>query len=79
MTNGNMKTIHTRRAIEWDNFLERIINQIEENGYYKKLWKPQIERLILRHAKIMQIEEDIIKGFKGIKKVNMEVETWIKG
>lgn len=79
MTNGKMKTILTRRAIEWDDFLEKIIEKIEEDGYEKKLWKPQVERLILRHIKARQIAKDIIKGFQGVEKVREDVEVWIKG
>jgi len=68
-----------RRAIQWENFLDGIIKKIEDNGYEKKLWKPEIERLILRHTSIKEIEKDIVNGFQGIEIVNKEVEAWMKG
>ena len=55
-----MKTIMTRRAIEWDNFLERIIKKREEKGMLPMLKKPEVERLILRNFSISELEQDMI-------------------
>jgi hypothetical protein len=79
MCNDRIKTILTRRAIQWEEFLQEIINKVEENGYQNKLFKPELERLILRHASIQVVKNDIINGFSGVNKVNKEVESWMKG
>jgi hypothetical protein len=79
MSNGKIKTIFSRRAFEWEEFLKKIIERIEENGYDKKLYKPEIERLILHHRNIKDIEKDIVDAFQGVDEVNKEVESWIKG
>ena len=68
-----MKTIMTRRAIEFDNFLEKIIKKREEKGMLPVLKKPEIERLILRNFVISKLEEDMI---------NLEIkdreEAWMR-
>ncbi len=55
-----MKTIMTRRAIEWDNFLERIIKKREEKGMLPVLKKTELERLILHNFAISKLEQDMI-------------------
>lgn len=79
MSNGNQKTILTRRALEWDDFIMETIEKIREVGYPEIVKKPEIERLFLRHKCSREIQEAIVNGFKGIKKVNVEVESWMKG
>ncbi len=79
MSNGKLKTIWARRTVEWDNFLDSVIEKIMENGYDKKLFKTYIERLILKHANIKIIEQEIIGGFQGVKEPRQEVEEWMKG
>lgn len=79
MVNGKVKTILSRRTLEWDIFLKKIIEKIKENGYDKNLWETEIERLVLKHKLIKIIEKDIIDGFQGVKKVRLEVEQWMRG
>lgn len=79
MSNGNEKTVLMRRSLEWDGFLQELIDEIEENGFILKITKPQIERLILHHKSIMDIKNDIIKGFKGIESIRPEINMWMKG
>ncbi len=68
-----MKTILTRRALEWENFLESILKEREENGMDRKLKKPELERIILHNFSIPKIKEDM---------VNLEItereERWLK-
>lgn len=54
-----MKTILTRRAKEWDNFLGSILEKRGENGE-TKLKKPELERLILHNFLISKLKEDMI-------------------
>lgn len=56
-----MKTILTRRAMEWDNFLGSILSQRENNGNPIKLKKPELERLILHNLLIPQLKEEMIQ------------------
>ena len=56
----NSTSILTRRAIEWEKFLESIINTREEKDMKPKLKKPQLERIILHHFSIQKIKEDMI-------------------
>ncbi|KKL44382.1 hypothetical protein LCGC14_2366250 [marine sediment metagenome] len=56
----NMKTIMTRRAIEWENFLNSIIKAREERGEKLKLKKPELERIILHNFAIPQLKQDMI-------------------
>lgn len=79
MCDDRVRTLLTRRAIQWEEFLQKIIDTVKENGYKEKLFKPEIERLILRHSSIRDIEKDIINGFSGIEKLNPEVKSWLKG
>lgn len=55
-----MKTVLTRRAKEWDNFLESILKEREKNGELLKLKKPELERLILHNFLIPQLKEELI-------------------
>lgn len=79
MSNGECKTVLTRRAVQWENFLDKIVSKIKENGYTKPIFKIEIERLILKNSKIKEIGEEVIGGFKGIEEVNPEVKAWMKG
>ncbi len=56
----NSTSILTRRAIEWEKFLEVIINTREEKDMKPKLKKPQLERIILHHFSIQKIKKDMI-------------------
>lgn len=56
----NMRTIVTRRAIEWEKFLNSIIEAREERGEKVKLKKPELERIILHNFMIPQLKEDMI-------------------
>lgn len=62
-----------------EEFLIEILNKIEEEGYSEILYKTQIERLILHHSLINQIKEDIIRGFRGVGKVNEQTRRWMNG
>lgn len=55
-----MKTVLTRRAKEWDNFLNSILEERRENGEEVKLKKPELERLILHNFLITRLKEDMI-------------------
>ena len=55
-----MKTIMTRRAKEWDDFLDSILEERKENGNNMKLKKPELERLILHNFLIGKLKEDMI-------------------
>lgn len=55
-----MKTVLTRRAKEWHDFLESIIKAREKNGDLPKLKKPELERLILRNLTMPQIKQEVI-------------------
>lgn len=79
MGNGNMKTVHGRRAKGWDDFLKSIIDKIEAGGYKGNISKPEIERLILRNLIIIDLGEGIVKGFTGIDEVRKEVKDWMQG
>lgn len=79
MNNGKVKSLLARRTLEWDLFLKKIIEEINLNGYDKKIWETEIERLILRHKLIFKIAEDIVHGFQGVKEIREEVEQWMKG
>lgn len=79
MSNQEMKTVMKRRAIQWDKFLELTIKEIQNTGCEIKIKKVEIERLIMRHRKIREIQHDIIQGFFGLKKVNEKVMEWMKG
>ena len=68
-----MKTVLTRRAAEWDNFLETIINAREEKGQFPKLKKPELERLILHNFTITELREDMIN-----LKINEREEAWMR-
>lgn len=56
----NAKNILTRRAIEWDRFLDSIIESREEKNMEVKLKKPELERLILHNFLITKLKEDLI-------------------
>lgn len=68
-----MKTVLTRRALEWDNFLEIIIKAREEIGEFPKLKKPELERLILHNFAISELREDMIN-----LKISEREEGWMK-
>lgn len=83
MSNGNMKTEMRKIPTEWVNLLDKVVEKIEENGYPGKIKHPEIIRLLVHYRpardylnKAMNI---IIQGFQGIKKVNPEVEKYMKG
>lgn len=75
----NGKSVLTRRAEQWDKFLDEIISKIEENGFPKRLSKPQVERLILHHKDIHKIKEELVLAFQGLQKVKPEVKKWMHG
>ena len=54
-----MKAILTRRAKEWDEFLNSILEERGENGE-TKLKKPESERLILHNFAITKLKGDMI-------------------
>ncbi len=54
-----MKAILTRRAKEWDDFLNSIIEERNRNGEIE-LKKPELERLILHNYSIPKLKEDMI-------------------
>ena len=56
----SMKTVQVRRSIEWENFLDSILNEREKNGECTKLKKPELERLILRNLSMGQIKQEVI-------------------
>ena len=68
-----MKTILTRRAIEWDNFLNSILEEREKNGESKRLKKPELERIILHNFTIGKIKEDMIN-----LKITKREEIWMR-
>lgn len=55
-----MKTVQVRRAKEWDDFLQSIIDAREENGNGVKLKKPELERIIVHHLGNPKLKEDMI-------------------
>ncbi len=67
-----MKTILTRRAIEWEKFLDSILRARGENGE-KKLKKPELERLILHNFGISQLKEDMISLI-----ITKREEAWMR-
>lgn len=69
-----MKTILTRRAIEWEKFLECIILTRKENGERIKLKKPELERIILHNFLIPQLKKDMIN-----LEITKREEVWMKG
>ncbi len=68
-----MKTILTRRAKEWDNFLQSIIDKREENGNGIKLKKPELERIILHHLGNPKLKEDMINII-----ITKREEAWMR-
>ena len=68
-----MKTILTRRAIEWENFLNSILKEREENGEVIKLKKPELERIILHNFMITKLKEDMIN-----LKITKREEVWMR-
>lgn len=54
-----VKSIMTRTAKEWDEFLNSILEGRNKNGDVK-LKKPEIERLILHNFRIVELKEDMI-------------------
>lgn len=62
-----------------DEYLQRIVNKIKENGYLEKIDKIKVERLMIRSILMEKLSQEIIKNFEGIKKVNPEVERWMNG
>lgn len=79
MANDKIKTIVTRRSIDMDKFLETIIKKVKDEGCNLPLKKVHIERLLLKHRLANDIASDIIVGFRGIRKVNPQVENWMRG
>lgn len=67
-----MKTILTRRAKEWDNFLNSILEARGENGE-TKLKKPELERLILHNFGISKLKEDMINLI-----ITKREEVWMR-
>lgn len=70
---SNLKSILTRRAIEWEKFLESIIQAREENGEIR-LKKPELERIILHHLLITTLREDMIQ-----LQINDREKKWMEG
>ena len=68
-----------RRSVKMDEYLQRIVNKIKENGYLEKIDKIKVERLMIRSILMEKLSQEIIKNFEGIKKVNPEVERWMNG
>jgi len=77
--NSALKHTLQRRSIEWEVFLNEIIDEIEEDGFPLKPHKTQVERLILHHKTMPTIKKEIIDGFKGIQKVNKQTRRWMNG
>ncbi len=70
----NSKTILTRRAIEWERFLDSIIGAREDNGEIIKLKKPQLERIILHNFVMQKLKEDMIN-----LEINEREKKWMEG
>ncbi len=70
----NSTSILTRRAIEWEKFLESIINIREEKDMKPKLKKPQLERIIIHHFSITRLKEDMIN-----LEINEREKKWMDG
>lgn len=68
----NMKTIMTRRAMEWENFLDSILEARGGNGE-TKLKKPELERLILHNFMIPKLKKDMIDI-----KITKREEVWMR-
>jgi hypothetical protein len=80
MSNGKMKTIMTRRSLEFDNFLDETIRIIKENGFPAKLQKVHIERLLTKHKASREIiQKAIIDGFRGVTKLSPQASMWMTG
>ena len=67
-----MKAILTRRAKEWDNFLDSIIEERNGNGEIR-LKKPELERLILHNFGIKKVREDMVN-----LKITEREEAWMR-
>lgn len=67
-----MKTIMTRTAKEWDDFLTSILEERGENGG-TKLKKPELERLILHNFSITKLRKDMIDLI-----ISKREEAWMR-
>lgn len=83
MSNGNGKTQLQRTPVEWVNLMNITIEKIEEDGYPKKLFIPEVIRLLVHYRParehLNKAIEEVMKGFYGVEKLNPEVEKWMKG
>ena len=68
-----MKSIMTRGAKEWDNFLNSILEERKQNGKNIDLKKPELERLILHSFLITQLREDMINLI-----ITKREEAWMR-
>lgn len=81
--NGNIKTQLKRMPLEWIELIDKVIKKIEENGYPERVMPPEIVRLLIHfrpaREKLNEAFSSIIQGFQGVKKLNPEVEKYMKG
>ncbi len=68
-----MKTISVRRSIEFNLFLESILEERERNGEIIKLKKPELERLLLHNFVIIQLKKDMIN-----LKITKREKQWMR-
>lgn len=83
MSNNNIKTQLQRVPSEWTKLLQELIQIVEDNGYERKIYHPQVIRLLI-HYKPSRMYlnlafQEIIKGFQGVKKARQEVKQWMEG
>lgn len=83
MVNGNLKLVKVRIPLEFDKLIEKLISIVEENGYKERLKKTEVVRLLVYYNPsrkfLNKALEEIVNGFRGIEKVNPEVEKWMRG
>ena len=60
--------------MEWDNFLDTILQARKENGEDIDIKKPELERLILHNFSIANLREDMIN-----LQITEREEAWMKG
>lgn len=69
-----MKSILTRRAIEWEMFLKSILEERKRIGKDDGLKKTELERLILHNFAITKLKMDLI----NLEITEREIR-WLKG
>ena len=83
MANGNLKVIKLGVPEEFDKLIEKLISIVAESGYPARLKKTEVLRLLLHYNPsrkyLNKALEEIVNGFNGIKRINPEVEKWMKG